>query len=81
MSTETSNLGKVETELVLQPVDGVTGATSENVDEIISRKLSGLCITVMSVTEGILDRLEHTDFLVSSKKILALSGMPASCWV
>lgn len=42
VTTKTGDLGEVESELVLQPVDRVTRATSEDGDQIIASKLTGL---------------------------------------
>ena len=39
---ETGNLGKVKTELILQPVDGIARAAGKDTDEIITGKVAGL---------------------------------------
>ena len=42
VTTKTSNLGEVEAELVYEPVDGVTGAASEDTDEVVAGEVTGL---------------------------------------
>jgi hypothetical protein len=42
VTTEACDLGQVQVELVLEPVDGITGATGENADKIIPGEVSGL---------------------------------------
>jgi hypothetical protein len=80
VAAQAGHLGEVETELVLEPVHGVAGAASKNADQVIARELARLKKVVSAW------RLERkkggrTDFLVSSKKIFALSGMPCSSCV
>lgn len=41
VTTETRDLGKVEVEVVDEPVDGVTGAVGENLDEVVTSKVTG----------------------------------------
>lgn len=54
LTTETSDLRQIEAELVLEPVDSITGATSQDADEVIPGKLTSLrcilsvCSDVMS---------------------------------
>jgi hypothetical protein len=36
VTAETGDEGEVEVELVLEPVDGVCGATSEDLDEVVA---------------------------------------------
>lgn len=36
VAAETGHFGEVETELALQPVDGVTGTSGENLNEVIT---------------------------------------------
>lgn len=40
--TETRHLGEIELELLLQPVDGIAGAVSKDVDKVVSCKVAGL---------------------------------------
>ena len=42
VTTETSDLREVEAELVLQPIDGVTGATGQDADEVVAGEFAGL---------------------------------------
>ena len=42
VTAKAGDLGEVQTELVLKPVDGITGTTSENTDEIIAGEVTGL---------------------------------------
>jgi hypothetical protein len=78
VATKTGNLGEVESETVLQPIHGVARATGKNTNEIVSCKFTSLG----HISYGIRIREKRgrprTDFLVSSKKIFALSGTPAS---
>lgn len=40
MATETGNLGEIEAKLVLEPVDGVTRATGEDADEVVTGEVA-----------------------------------------
>lgn len=42
MTTKTSNFRKIKTEFVLQPVDGIARAASEDLDKIVSCKIASL---------------------------------------
>ena len=82
VTAETSDLGEIEAELVLEPVDGVAGAASQNTDEVVAGELA--CLRQESVRKtcaGVAVQL--TERFVSSKNSFALSTMPTSCcdWV
>ena len=76
MTTKTGNLGKVEAKLILQPVHGITGSTGEDLNEVVPSKIPSLAQRDETRQH---QATELTERLVSSKKILALSGIPASC--
>lgn len=42
MTAESSNLGKVEPELVLQPVDSISGAAGQDGDKIVAGEVTSL---------------------------------------
>lgn len=42
VTTETSDLGEIESELVLKPVDSISGAASENTDQVIASEITSL---------------------------------------
>jgi len=42
MTTKSSNLGKVELELVLQPVDSISGTASQDGDKTIAGEVTSL---------------------------------------
>ena len=42
MTTETSDLGEVKAELVLQPVDGVARPASKNLNQVVASELTSL---------------------------------------
>ena len=42
VSAETGDLGEVESKLVLQPVDSVTGTTSEHANQVITSEVASL---------------------------------------
>ena len=80
VTTKPGNLGKVQLELVLQPVNGVSGTASQDGNEVVAGEVTSLRTDL--VTKGLHVSSEmRTDFLVSSKKILALSWIPRSCWL
>jgi hypothetical protein len=43
VTTKTGDLGKVEVELVLEPVHGVARTASKDLDEVVTSKLTSLC--------------------------------------
>ena len=87
VTAEAGDLGEVEGELVLEPVDGVAGLAGEDSDEVVARELASLhseckwrrgsvCVSFIlgyGGTDGLTERF------VSSKNCFALSGMPSSC--
>ena len=78
MTAETGNLREIEGKFVLQPVDSISGAASQDTDEVVTGKVAGLhagqqCVTLNACMSVLTERL------VSSKKVFALSGMPSSC--
>jgi hypothetical protein len=79
VATKSSNLGKVEVEFVLQPVDSIPGTASQDGDKVVTSKVTSLRNGL--VTKTVCMEFRLTDFLVSSKKILELSWMPRSCWL
>lgn len=42
VATKTRDLGEIELELLLQPVDGIARAVGKDVDKVVSRKVAGL---------------------------------------
>jgi len=42
VATETGDLRKVKVEFTLEPVDGVSWAAGEDVDEVVAGKITGL---------------------------------------
>ena len=87
MAAKTRDLGEVEGELVLEPIDGVAGLAGEDSNEIVARELASLvserkwrrgsvCVSFI-LGEGGTDGL--TERFVSSKNCFALSGMLSSC--
>ena len=42
VATQASDLGEIKVELVLKPVDCVTGATSEHTNQIVAREFTSL---------------------------------------
>lgn len=44
MTTKSGNLGKVEFELVLQPVDSIPGTASQDGDKIVTGEVTSLCM-------------------------------------
>lgn len=47
VSSETRDLGEVETELGLEPVNGVTRASSEDFNEIVTSEIASLVLRSM----------------------------------
>ena len=82
VATEASDLGEVEGELILEPVNGVAGLTSENADKVIACEVTSLNGGRGSVRKAFWEKSgteRHTERLVSSKNCFALSGIPRSC--
>lgn len=42
VTAKTGNLGEIEAELVLEPVDSVSGTTGEDTDQVVTSKLASL---------------------------------------
>lgn len=79
VSAETGNLGKVELELVLQPVNGVTRLVGEHTDQVIASEITSLD-RKLGCEEGLSGSRMHTDFFVSAKKVSAESGIFNERW-
>lgn len=81
VTAQPSDLGEVEPELVLEPVDRIAGAAGQHSDEVVACEFAGLDSSDVSASRGGECDERQTDSLVSSKKSFALSGIPASCCV
>ena len=61
LATETSDLGEVEGELVLEPVDGIAGLTGENADKVVACEVTSLKGGRGSVCKAFWERAERRD--------------------
>ena len=56
VSTETGDLRKIESKLVLQPVDGISRATGEDLDQVISSEITSLRGERLGISSGSTER-------------------------
>jgi hypothetical protein len=47
VTTETRDLGKIQAELVLEPVDGVSGLVGEDANQVVAGQITGRFLGVV----------------------------------
>lgn len=74
MSTKTSDFGKIKSELVLEPVDGIAGTTSEDFDEVITSEITGLRIENISIIMCDNDSVTHGFLGIVEERLVVIGN-------